>query len=194
MSSPLHDSPADPAWHQLAPLLDDALGRLGRKDREALILRYFKDQKLDEVAAALEVTEVAAQRRVHRAVEKLRKYFSRRGVVLPATVLTAALAANSVHAAPAALAQSISTVAVAKCAAAGGSTLIKGALKLMAWTKMKTVVVLGASVLLAAGWCWLPLVLVCGVAGRFGMASLGHDEDLDSYQLVAGLMEQGRNV
>jgi len=153
MSSPLHESPDDPAWNRFAPLLDEALGRLGRKDREALILRYFKDQKLDEVAAALQVTEAAAQRRVHRAVDKLRRYFSRRGVVLPATVLTAALAANSVHAAPAALAQTISAVAAAQGAAAGGSTLtlIKGALKLMAWTKAKTAVVAGVIVLLAVG-------------------------------------------
>jgi uncharacterized protein (TIGR03435 family) len=47
----------------------------------------------------------------------------------------------------------VTAVAIAKSAAAGGSTLtiIKGALKIMAWTKMKTAVVAGAIVLLAAG-------------------------------------------
>jgi uncharacterized protein (TIGR03435 family) len=42
---------------------------------------------------------------------------------------------------------------VTKGAAVGGSTLtiIKGALKIMAWTKAKTVIVVGVSVLLAAG-------------------------------------------
>ena len=44
-------------------------------------------------------------------------------------------------------------IALTKGAALGGSTLtlIKGALKIMAWTKLKTTVVTGAAVLLAAG-------------------------------------------
>jgi hypothetical protein len=51
------------------------------------------------------------------------------------------------------LAQNISTVALAKGAAAGGSTLTlaKGALKLMAWTQAKMALVVGVAVLLAAG-------------------------------------------
>ena len=53
------------------------------------------------------------------------------------------MAANSVHAAPAALATTVTAVALAKGAVASGSTLtlIKGALKLMAWTKAKTAAV-----------------------------------------------------
>jgi uncharacterized protein (TIGR03435 family) len=162
MSSNPDQPAADPAWTQLAPLLDEAMGRLGQRDREALILRYFKEKKLDEVAAALQVTEMAAQKRVHRAVEKLRKFFHRRGVVLPATALTTALAAHSVHAAPTGLAGTISTVTAAQGAAAGGSTLtlIKGALKLMAWTKLKTTVVIGIAALLTAGTTTLTVVTI----------------------------------
>jgi hypothetical protein len=48
----------------------------------------------------IKVSEAAAQRRVLRAVEKLRRFFTKRGVVLPAAVLTAAISANSVQAAP----------------------------------------------------------------------------------------------
>jgi RNA polymerase sigma factor (sigma-70 family) len=136
-------------WHQLAPLLDEALARLGKKDRDALMLRYFKDQSLREVAAALRVNEEAAQKRVRRAVEKLRQFFHRRGVVHPAADLTSAISAHAVQAAPAALAQTVTAVAFAKGATAAGSTLtlINGVLKLMAWTKMKTAV----AVLLAIG-------------------------------------------
>lgn len=153
MQSTLNE-PNDPAlWTQLAPLLDDALARLGRKDREAVVLRFFKDQSLGEVAAAMNVTEAAAQSRVHRAVEKLRKMFAQRGVVLTAAAIAGTVTANSVQAAPAGLAGAISAVAAAKGAAAGGSTLtlVKGALKVMAWTKVKTTVVVGAVLLLAAG-------------------------------------------
>jgi RNA polymerase sigma factor (sigma-70 family) len=153
MQSTLQESTGVPVWNQLAPLLDDAMSRLGRKDREAVVLRFFREKSLREVAAALKVTEAAAQSRVHRAVEKLRQFFMKRGVALPVAALTAAISANSVHAAPVALAKAVTAVAVAKGAAASGSTLtlIKGALKIMAWTKAKTVIVVGMGVLLAAG-------------------------------------------
>jgi hypothetical protein len=68
-------------------------------------------------------------------------------------MIAGAISANSVQAAPAALAKSVTAAAVVKGAAASGSnlTLIKAALKLMAWTKIKTTVVVGAVVLLTAG-------------------------------------------
>jgi hypothetical protein len=85
-------------------------------------------------------------------VDKLRQYLVKRGVMLTATVIASAVAANSVQAAPAGLVATV-TAAAAKGAAISGSTLtlIKGALKVMAWTKVKTAVVIGVSVLLAAG-------------------------------------------
>jgi hypothetical protein len=77
----------------------------------------------------------------------------KRGLTLTAALIAGAISANSVQAAPAGLAQTISSIAVAKGAAASGSTLtlIKGALKIMAWTKTKTAIVVGASLLLATG-------------------------------------------
>src|ERR1035437_4050080 len=153
MQSTLQESTDVSAWNQVAPLLDEAMSRLGKKDRDAVMLRFFKDKSLREVAAALRVNEAAAQRRVHRAVEKLRGFFTKRGIVLPTAVLTAAISANSVQAAPAMLAKTATAVAFAKGATASASTLtlIKGELKIMAWTKAKTAVVAGVVVLLAAG-------------------------------------------
>src|ERR1035437_9549925 len=134
MQSTLQESTDVSAWNQLAPMLDEAVSRLAKKDRDAVMLRFFKDKSLREVAAALRVNEAAAQRRVHRAVEKLRGFFTKRGVVLPAAVLTTAISANSVQAAPAVLAKTAIAVAFAKGATASASTLtlIKGALKIMA--------------------------------------------------------------
>jgi RNA polymerase sigma factor (sigma-70 family) len=151
MQSTLQESTEVPAWNQLAPLLDDAMSRLGRKDREAVVLRFFKEKTLREVAAALKVTEAAAQSRVHRAVEKLHRYFSKRGVSSTTAIIAGAISANSVQAAPVALAKTVTAIAVAKGAAASGSTLtlIKGALKIMAWTKAKTAVVASTAILLA---------------------------------------------
>ncbi len=137
----------------MSPLLEEAMLRLGQTDRDALVLRFFEGRSLNEVGAALGASEDAAKKRVNRAVEKLRAFFTRREIVLPAAVMTAAISANSVQAAPVALAKTVTAVAIAKGAAASGSTLtlIKGALKIMAWSKMKTAIVLGASVVLLAG-------------------------------------------
>jgi RNA polymerase sigma factor (sigma-70 family) len=139
-------------WPHIAPLLDDAMAKLSAADRHAIVLRYFDGKSLGEVGAALGASEDAAKKRVTRAVEKLRGWFTKRGVTLTATVLTAAISANSVQAAPMGLAATV-TATAAKGAVVSGSTLtlIKGALKIMAWTKMKMAVMVGVGVLLAAG-------------------------------------------
>ena len=126
--------------------------QLGRKDHDALVLRFFENKNFAEVGAALGASEDAAKMRVNRALEKLRKFFTKRGVSSTTAIIAGAISANSVQAAPVALAKSVTAVAIAKGAAASGSTLtlIKGALKIMAWTKAKTAIVAGAVVILAA--------------------------------------------
>jgi uncharacterized protein (TIGR03435 family) len=149
----LLNEPESVAWRQIAPLLDAAMGRLGEKDRNAIVLRFFENKNLSEVGLALGASEDAAKMRVNRALEKLRKFFAKRGVNSTTAIIAGAVSANSVQAAPVALAKSVTAVAVAKGAAASTSTLtlIKGALKIMAWTKAKTAVVVGAGILFAAG-------------------------------------------
>ena len=144
---------SDAAWEQLSPLLDEAMARLRDKDRDAIVLRFFENKSLQEVGAALGLEERAAQKRVARSLEKLRAFFAKRGVDSTATGIAERISANSIQAAPLALAKTISAVAITKGAAAGGSTLtlVKGALKIMAWTKAKTAVVAAAVVVLAAG-------------------------------------------
>jgi RNA polymerase sigma factor (sigma-70 family) len=143
----------DAAWEQLSPLLDEAMARLRDKDRDAIVLRFFENKSLQEVGAALGLEERAAQKRVARSLEKLRDFFTKRGVDSTATGIAEKISVNSVQAAPLALAKTISAVAITKGAAAGGSTLalVKGALTIMAWTKAKTAVVAAAAVILAAG-------------------------------------------
>jgi hypothetical protein len=86
-------------------------------------------------------------------LEKLRAFLTKRGFTLSATVIAGAVSANSVKAASPALAASVKAVAFAKGSAASASTLtiVKGALKVMAWTKAKTAIVAGAVVLLSLG-------------------------------------------
>ena len=140
-------------WIKIAPLLDGALEQLGQKDHDAVVLRFFEGRNFKEVGAALGASEDAAKMRVSRALEKLRKFFTKRGVSSTTAIIAGTISANSVQAAPVALAKTVTAVAIAKGAAASGSTLtlIKGALKIMAWTKAKTTVVAGAVLILAAG-------------------------------------------
>ena len=140
------------AWTQLAPLLDDALAELGETDRAALVLRYFENKNGREIALALRIGEAAAQKRVVRALEKLRGRFVKRGVTLTGAVIAGAVAANAAPAAPTGMA-----VAVAAVAAKGGAisatitTLVKGTMKTMTWIKIKFAAAIGAGILLGGG-------------------------------------------
>ncbi len=152
MQSTQDEPSTETAWNELAPLLDDAMSRLRVTDRDALVLRYFENKTLPEVGAALGVEERAAQKRVTRALEKLRSLFMRRGVVSSAAVIAGALSAHSVQAAPAVLATTIAATALKGSAVTASTlTLIQGTLKLMAWTKAKTAAVAGIALLLTIG-------------------------------------------
>jgi uncharacterized protein (TIGR03435 family) len=150
MQSTLQEPTSDPVWQQLSPLLDEAVMRLARHEREAIVLRYFKDQSMGEVAAALNIKEPAAQMRVGRALEKLRKDFLKRGVSSTTAIIAGAVSVHSVHAAPVGLAKTVSTLALAKGAVVSTSTLtlVKGALKVMAWTNVKTAIAVSTGILL----------------------------------------------
>ena len=154
MQSTLDESNAsDMTWNQLSPLLDEAMAALGKKDRDAVVLRFFKEKSVREVAAAMQASESAVQRRILRALEKLRKFFTKRGVSSTTAIIAGVISAHSVQAAPVALARSATAVALAKGAAASTSTLtlIQGALKLMAWTKAKTAIVASAAAVVGIG-------------------------------------------
>ena len=153
MQSASNSDDLNPVWEQITPHLDDALDKLPVMDRELVMIRYFGNKSHKEAARTLGVSEDVVRKRLSRAMEKLRVIFVRRGVAVSSLALVAAFTAHGVQAAPLGLASSLAGVAVAKGATASGSTLtlIKGALKIMAWTKAKTAIIVGASMLLAAG-------------------------------------------
>jgi RNA polymerase sigma factor (sigma-70 family) len=101
----------DVAWEHIEPYLDEALGELSEPDRDALLLRYFERKSAREMAQTLGTTEDAAQKRVSRAVERLREFFAKRGVTVGASGLIVVISTNAVQAAPVGLAATISTAA-----------------------------------------------------------------------------------
>ena len=112
-------------WEAVRPLLDEAVARLKRDDRDAITLRFFKGQRMGDVAAALGISEPAAQKRVGRAVERLRTLLSRAGVSASAEGLSSVLIAHalSTGAAPVHLSAQIcrSTIAASTSAAGKGA-------------------------------------------------------------------------
>lgn len=87
----------------LKELLDDALGRLNPREREAVLLRYLENRSIEETAAALAIAPAAAAKRAIRGLNKLRVLLGKKGVAVPLATLGAVLAAQSAHAVPAGL-------------------------------------------------------------------------------------------
>src|SRR3989441_9595369 len=67
-------------WTHIEPLLDDAMHALDDTDRSAVLLRYFDNKSLREVGRTLGTSEDAAQKRVSRAVERMREFLGPRMV------------------------------------------------------------------------------------------------------------------
>ncbi len=95
---------AEPDWSVLAPHLDEVMNTLSEADRQALVLRYFDRLDLGTVGERLGVTEDTAQKRVTRALDKLKTRFAKRGISISLSALAASLLAQAVTAAPAFLA------------------------------------------------------------------------------------------
>jgi len=140
-------------WSQIMPLLEEAMLRLGRTDRDALVLRFFEGHSLKEVGEILGLGEAATKMRLSRALERLRAYFSKHGVASTTAMIAGALSVNAIQAAPGAVATTATRIALAKGATAPTSTitLLKGTLKIMAWTKAKTAIITGLALILTAG-------------------------------------------
>ena len=145
----LYESQGDAPWAQIAPLLDEAMAGLSETDRNAVLLRFFEQKNLAEVGESLGTNEDAAQKRITRALEKLRSFFARRGKVISASVLAGALTTSAMQAVPTGLAASV-TAAVMVSGAAAGSTLTMGALKFMTWMNLKSAVAVGVCAVTAA--------------------------------------------
>src|SRR6266581_969858 len=91
MQSYVGPSESEAAWRRIAPLLDEALDRLGEKDRAAVVLRFFEQKSLKQVAEKLGASEDGAQKRISRAIEKHRLLFARHGNGVSAAAAPAAL-------------------------------------------------------------------------------------------------------
>ncbi|MBI3851915.1 MAG: sigma-70 family RNA polymerase sigma factor [Verrucomicrobia bacterium] len=136
----------DAVWEHIAPHLDAALGELVEADRDALLLRFFKNQEFRTIGLSLGVSDDTAQKRVSRALERLRGLFAKRGVTLTGAAIAGAVSANAVQAAPVGLVASISTAAVL---AGTVSATTVATISTMNWINAKAVAAIVSAAVLA---------------------------------------------
>lgn len=155
----------EPDWQHLAPLLDDLIGQLSRSDREAVLLRYYRDLSYAQVGEQTGTTADAARKRVERAIEKLRKLAEGRGLTMSSVSLAGSLAAHVRIVPPPGL---VATATVSATAGAGSSmaassgAIVKGAVWSMAVTKLAVAGIIAAALALIAtggaiAWHFAPL-------------------------------------
>ncbi len=177
-------------WDQIRPLLDEALDRLNRRNRDALMLRFFEQRTLAEVGTTLGITEEAARKRVNRALEKVRTDLVRRGVATTGSALAAAISVNAVQVAPAGLAPSLAAASLAGIAASAGATVTLGH-SFTAWLNAKTLAAMVVQKALLA----TVLVAVLGTAGyRAHQLSIASGEAERRGKQQTAFAEQARQL
>ncbi len=146
--NPISETALD--WEQLRPVLDEAMSELSEPDYDVLVMRFFKNQDLRSIGRALGVHDDAAQKRVSRALDKLREHLSRRGISSTATALSIVISANAVQAAPVGLAGTISTAA-AFTGTTLATTATATATKAIAMTTLQKATIAAALAIVAGG-------------------------------------------
>ena len=100
----------DAAWAEIEPVLNQSLAALRPADRDCVLLRFFQGLTFAEVGTALGLSEEAARKRVTRALDKMRHFFGKNGVIVPGAALAVLLSAHAAKAAPAHLSGAAATI------------------------------------------------------------------------------------
>jgi RNA polymerase sigma factor (sigma-70 family) len=128
-----YDTQGRAVWSEVEPILDDAMRELGKQERDFVLLRFFENKSLREIGDVMGVSEDAAQKRVARALERLRDLLGRRGASVTPTALGGILLSNSCASAPA----SVISVTALSSAAVATTILSQTAIDFMAISKLK---------------------------------------------------------
>ena len=142
-------------WEEIAPELEAAVGKLGKADRDAVLLRFYEQRPLAEVGRCLGISEKAAQKRVERAVGRLREKLAGKGVEVEAGSLGAIVLAHAAGGGGGGAAGLVEKVMAGIGGGGAGSgtagLIAKGAEKMMVWAKVKVAAVVLGGLCLAAG-------------------------------------------
>jgi len=145
------DSASADDWHRLRPVIDDAIGELNDRDREAVLMRFFEERPFSEIGARLRITEDGARLRLDRALDKLSVLLAKRGVTSTAAALSVALAQQTGMAAPAGLGATIASAAAALSGTTGPAAIYGTAKTIAMTTIQKTVIAATIALTVGAG-------------------------------------------
>lgn len=142
-------------WSAIEPWLDEAMTALSDGDRQAVLLRFFENKSLSEVGATFGISDDTAQKRITRALDRLRKRLARHKTSITVTTLATLLAANAVQAAPVELSDSISNAVWHGGASASLKGLTLATAKGLSLIQWKFAFVMGSLVSCIALMAWL---------------------------------------
>lgn len=138
MTTPVND---------LLPALDEALHRLPEREQALLIMRYYEEREVADIAGTLGISPAAAQKRTERALDRLRRLLPRERAALTVPALAALLSPGTADAAlPASLTARVEAGALAAAAHPSPGLLV--------WARHMSPLtggLLGAAAALAAG-------------------------------------------
>lgn len=182
---PLNDQEEEiqSVWDKVQPLLDDALADLSEKDRGLIALRFFQQKSHAEIAAALGLNEDASKKRLSRAIERLRGFFTKRGVVFGTAILLTALSRNVVQAAPTELISHITKAATGGATTPAVTAMVKATLKLMTGIKMKIIGVSAAALLVVSS---VPIVVAMSGSSSEAIKTDGREAKIVRYEFTSG--------
>jgi RNA polymerase sigma factor (sigma-70 family) len=127
MKSEQAPPPADQDWQQILPQLDDAVARLPKRDSRLILLRFYQGLSHQEAATLMGISPAAAQRRLSRAIEKLRARLTHFPLVLAPGALEHCLEHQVITTAPGHVV-SASISVVSALPSAGAQLIMKGAI------------------------------------------------------------------
>ena len=139
------DSDSDP-WKTVAPHLEPAIDKLSESDRIAILIRFFENKNLKDVGQALGLNESAAQKRVTRAVDKLRGILGEQNNPVSSVGLSGILLSQAVQPAPSGLAAIIATQGLSAI-----STTLTSMQVMNLFSAKATSIMLGIAVVTATG-------------------------------------------
>lgn len=138
-------------WEKVTPHLDEALNELSETDRQVVLLKYFEGWSFEEMARRLGGQSAAWRQRGSRALERLRHRLSRRGVIVPLTVLSAGLGSAFTQSASASVTATLTTAPLAAAASISWKTIALHTLHTMNAKQLSVTAALTAALLVPLG-------------------------------------------
>jgi len=94
---------AEPTWHDLQELVDEAIAELPENSRVPIVAHFLEGETHAAIAATLGLQRTAVTKRIAKGIEHIRANLKRRGVAVGAGALATMLASQTAEAVPVSL-------------------------------------------------------------------------------------------